>query len=61
MVGTPHVFKKKKKKTLHVWLNVAVLLFIVYLKSTFKMLKLRLLLDRPLSDIQEIVFLLAPS
>lgn len=52
---------KKKKKTLHVWLNVAVLLFIVYLKSTFKMLKLRLLLDRPLSDIQEIVFLLAPS
>lgn len=42
------------------WLNVSVLLFTIYLKSTFKMFKIRLLLDRPLSEIQEIVFILAP-
>lgn len=57
---SPCVKKQKNEKTRHVWLNVPVLLFIVYLKSTFKMLKLRLLLDRPLSEIQEIVFILAP-
>lgn len=37
-----------------------VLLFIIYLKSPFKMLKIKLFLDRPLSEIQEIVFILAP-
>lgn len=43
----------------HIWLKVSVLLFIIYLKSTFKMLKIRLFGDRPLSEIQEIVFILA--
>lgn len=48
------------KKTFHIWLNVSVLLFIIYSKSAFKMLKIRLLLDRSLSEIQEVVFILAP-